>query len=117
MLLAESGFERENVSVATVEDSPSARERLARFLTLEHPTLPAVLDLDVSGSSLSLRSRERKGAPAARARHSRETAAALFVQAASALLFLASRGFPLEPADFEEARVEIWNGAPHLWLA
>ncbi len=116
MALPETESEWEDASAETVGDSPSARERLGGFLPIEHPIFPTFLDLDVSRSSLTLRLRRREGTPVSKVRPSRETAAALFVQAASALLFLGTRGFPLELSDFEDSRVEIWNGAPHLWL-
>jgi hypothetical protein len=114
MLLSDSESDWEDVSEETVEDSPSARERLGRFLAFEHATMPTFLDLNIVRGAISLRFRRREGTPVIRVRHSRETAAALFVQAASALLFLGTRSFPLDLSDFEDARVEMWNGAPHL---
>src|SRR5882724_7652966 len=102
MLVPQPGSDWEDVSEETVEDSPPARERLATFFPLEHPILPTFLELDCTAGTIRLRRRE--GTPVGKVRPSRETAAALFVQAASALLFLGSRGFPLELADFEDGR-------------
>ncbi|MGH9443453.1 MAG: sigma 54-interacting transcriptional regulator [Thermoanaerobaculia bacterium] len=116
MILSDLVSDGEDAFEETFEGSPPVRERLSQFLSLEHPILPTFLDLDGSRSEVSVRLRRREGTPVAKVRPSRETGAALFVQAASALLFLGSRGFPLELSDFEDARVEIWSGAPHLWL-
>jgi transcriptional regulator with AAA-type ATPase domain/tetratricopeptide (TPR) repeat protein len=99
------------------EDSSTSRERLSRFLFLEHPILASFSDLQVDEGRILLRRRRRQGVPLAEIRHSRESAAAILLQAASAILFFGSRGFPMEYADFEGSRVEIWNGSPHLWLS
>jgi transcriptional regulator with AAA-type ATPase domain/tetratricopeptide (TPR) repeat protein len=116
MLSPEFVPEREDFSEVSVDDSPQARERLPAFLSLEHPTLPTFLDLKTGRGTISLRFRPQEGTPISRVRQTREAAAALFAQAASAALFLGARGFPLDLADLEDARVEVWNGAPHLWL-
>jgi len=91
MLSSDSEPDWEDVSEETAEDSPAARERLGRFLAFEHPTLPTFLELRLARGTICLLSRGREGTPVAQVRHSRETAAALFAQAASVLLFLGTR--------------------------
>jgi len=100
-----------------IDDSPSARRRAVGFLALEHPVLPRFAEIVSGPGGLAAAFRRREGTPLAVVRNSRETAAALFVQAVSAALFLGARGFPLERSDFDHALVEVWDGSPHLWLA
>jgi transcriptional regulator with AAA-type ATPase domain len=100
-----------------IGESPSARRRLTEFLRLEHPILPRFFGIAFDGAAPSAAFRRREGTPLSVVKQSRETAAALFFQAASAILFLGARGYPLEISDFDGALVEVWSGAPHLWLA
>jgi transcriptional regulator with AAA-type ATPase domain len=100
-----------------IGESPSARRRLTGFLALEHPTVPRFAGIASEEDSRAALYLRREGTPLAVVRQSRETAAALFLQAASAAVFLGARGYPLELSDFDGALVEIWSGAPHLWLA
>jgi len=104
-------------TLVPIGESPSARRRLTGFLALDHPVVPRFVDVVRDGEAWAAAFRRREGTPLSVVRQSRETAAALFLQAASAVLFLGSRGYPLELADFDGALVEIWSGAPHLWLA
>ncbi|HWC65452.1 MAG TPA: hypothetical protein VG777_05165, partial [Thermoanaerobaculia bacterium] len=100
-----------------IGDSPSARRRALAFLALEHPVLPRFSEIVADGGAPAAAFRRRDGTPLPVVRTSRETAAALFIQAVSAAVFLAARGFPLDRADFEHALVEVWDGSPHLWLS
>ncbi len=97
--------------------SPSARGRLAAFLALDHPVLPRFTGIVEEEGRLAAAFRRREGTPVPVVRHSRETAAALLAQAVSAVAFLGARGFPLVRSDFDDALVEVWGGAPHLWLS
>ncbi|HET9795764.1 MAG TPA: sigma 54-interacting transcriptional regulator [Thermoanaerobaculia bacterium] len=97
--------------------SPSARRRAAAFFVLEHPVLPRFTGIAGEDGRLAATFRRRDGTPLPVVRHSRETSAALFLQAVSAAVFLGTRGFPLERSDFDDALVEVWEGSPHLWLA
>ncbi len=103
--------------VLPIGGSPSARARIAAFLALDHPVLPRFTGVIEEGGRLAATFRRRDGTPLAVVRHSRETSAALFLQAVSAAVFLAARGFPLGRSDFDDALVEVWGGSPHLWLA
>ena len=99
-----------------IDESPSARQRLLGFLALDHPVFPKFLRVEDVPGGLSAAFRRREGTPLEIVRHSREGSAALFAQAASAVLFFGARGYPLALSDFERATVEVWEGAPHLWL-
>ncbi len=100
----------------SIDDSPSARRRFLDFLALEHPVFPRFVEIVSTGGGRRAAFRRREGTPLDVIRHSREGAAALFVQAASAILFFGARGYPLALSDFDDATVEIWDGAPHLWM-
>jgi len=97
--------------------SPSVRGRFAAFLALDHPILPRFTGIVEEEGRFAAAFRRREGTPLPIVRHSRETAAALLAQAVSAAAFLGARGFPLDRSDFDDALVELWGGAPHLWLA
>jgi transcriptional regulator with AAA-type ATPase domain/tetratricopeptide (TPR) repeat protein len=101
----------------TVENSAVLRDRLPRFLALDHPILPADISVSAESGNAKVGWRLRGSSILGSTRLTRESGAALYIQAASAALFFASRGFPLEVSDFEDARVEQWNGAAHLWLS
>lgn len=102
--------------VETVEDTPTVRESLGRFLELEHPVLSSFHDLELAPGEVRVCRRRRDGVPAAENPYPGEGAAAILLQAASAAAFFGSRGFPVEARDLDAACVQDWNGAPHLWL-
>jgi DNA-binding NtrC family response regulator len=104
-------------AVETVQDTPVCRERLARFLELDHPALPELHDLEVGSGEIRLVRRRRQGDPLSELRLAREPAASVLLQTAAALIFFASRGFPLDSGEIAGARVERWAGAAHFWLA
>ena len=100
------------------------RERWLEFVALEHATLVPATDFafcdGASGGELLVRRERPSGAgggrPLSGGRIPRPARAALLLQAAAASAFFASRGFPLAPADFEDA---VWDGegsAARLWL-
>jgi DNA-binding NtrC family response regulator/tetratricopeptide (TPR) repeat protein len=92
--------------------------RWLELVGLSHPTLLPVSDFAFANDDLLVRRDPMAGTVRrlAAKRVPRTARAGLFLQAASAAAFFASRGFPLSAADFEAA---AWDGeglAGRLWL-
>jgi transcriptional regulator with AAA-type ATPase domain len=106
-----------DVVVEALEDSPVARERLAGFLRLQHPVVPAPRRVEIVPGFLRLTELRHPGVPLARIRLETSEAAAVLLQAACALLFFHARGFPLESGELSEALVDVREGGPFVWMA
>ena len=95
----------------------ASRQRWLEFVELEHATLATVRDFGREGDELLVWREAVAGRRIAEGRVPRALAAQLFLQAAAAAAFFASRGFVLDAGDFDEARWEICAGTARLWLA
>jgi DNA-binding NtrC family response regulator len=91
-------------------------ERFLELLELEHATLPALVDASRDDeATLRIRRAQAGGSPIREGVPSRFLAA-LLLQAAAAAAFFGSRGFPLGPADWEDARWEPGGDSARLWI-
>jgi DNA-binding NtrC family response regulator/tetratricopeptide (TPR) repeat protein len=92
------------------------QERWKEFLELEHVTLSPLTAVERDGADVLLyrgpaaaRRIEEGGIPRAHAR-------GLLLQAAGAIAFFESRGFPLHPDDLRAATWDVARGDARLWL-
>ena len=95
----------------------ASRQRWLEFVELEHATLATVRDFGREADDLLVWREAVAGRSLAEGRVPRALAAQLFLQAAAAAAFFASRGFVLDTDDFDEARWQVSGGTARLWLA
>jgi DNA-binding NtrC family response regulator/tetratricopeptide (TPR) repeat protein len=95
----------------------ASRQRWEEFLELEHAALSPLTAIERDGAHALL---FRGGAAGRRIEEggiARAHAQGLLLQAAGAIAFFESRGFPLHPDDFRAATWDVASGDARLWLA
>ena len=95
----------------------ASRERWLAFVELEHATLAPARDFGRDGDELLVWREVAAGRRIVEGRVPRSLAMQVFLQAAAAAAFFASRGFVLDASDFDEARWDLCAGTARLWLA